>query len=282
MTAAQRISLDPIAEPLAAPRIDRFWEPSTRGSGRRSGQYDVVVCYGWRAASSWIALWRPKCQVPSSSSARRRLCCRDAEVRGWKVLVKRNLIPRILHLADRAFVPSSRAARFLREMGLKDDRIFFTPYVVDSDFFQQTAKRVDRTARRMRKGVPSGVVVALFVGMLVAWKRPLDLLEAASRVEGIHLVVAGDSELRSSVWRRANEAAGDLVKDGETGYVMSVGDVEALADHLLLMAGNPDVRQSLGEAAHRRIASWTREQNAHPFAAACVELTRPAQQVTIR
>jgi hypothetical protein len=65
-------------------------------------------------------------------------------------------------------------------------------------------------------------------------------------------------------------------------YVVSVGDVEALADRLRLMAGSPDVRQSLGEAARRRIASWAREQNAHAFAAACVELMKPAQQVTIR
>jgi glycosyltransferase involved in cell wall biosynthesis len=259
------------------------------------------------------------------------MCCRDAEDRDGS--------PRealFLQLADNAFVPSSRAAWFLREMGLKDDRIFSTPYVVDSDTFQQTARRVDRTAGRMRLGVPSGVVVDLFVGKLIAWKRSLGLLEAASRVEGIH-VVAGDGELRSIVERRANEpdltgrvqllgfanqaalpevyafsdvlvlpskfvpfglvvneafaaerptivsgGASDPAKDGETGYVVWVGDVEELADRLHLMAGSADVRQGLGEAARRRIASWAREQNAHAFAAARIELTKPAQQVTIR
>ena len=87
---------------------------------------------------------------------------------------------------------------------------------------------------------------------------------------------------RPALVTEACGAAGDVVWDGETAYVVQTGDIEALADRLRLMVRTPEVRQSLAEATHCWVASWTPEQNAHAFAAACVKLTKPAQQVTIR
>ena len=45
-------------------------------------------------------------------------------------------------------------------------------------------------------GSPSDAPVALFVAKLVPWKRPQDLLKAAARVEGLHVVLAGSGPLR--------------------------------------------------------------------------------------
>ena len=64
-------------------------------------------------------------------------------------------------------------------------------------------------------------------------------------------------------------AAGDLVRNGETGYVVSVGDVAALAERLALLARDPELRRTMGEKARARIAEWGPKQNAEAFAQAC-------------
>jgi len=47
-------------------------------------------------------------------------------------------------------------------------------------------------------------------------------------------------------------AIGEAVSDGQEGFLIGAGDVEALADRMLRLAGDPDLRHRMGEAARRR------------------------------
>jgi teichuronic acid biosynthesis glycosyltransferase TuaC len=60
---------------------------------------------------------------------------------------------------------------------------------------------LDREAARARLGLPDGVRVLLWVGGLVPVKQPLDavLAFAASREEGLRLVLVGDGPLRGEI-----------------------------------------------------------------------------------
>ena len=69
-------------------------------------------------------------------------------------------------------------------------------------------------------------------------------------------------------------AAGDLVRDGETGFVISVGNVESLAGRLEVLAREPGLRRKLGENARARIAMWGLRHNVEAFAEACSTLAR--------
>jgi glycosyltransferase involved in cell wall biosynthesis len=71
-------------------------------------------------------------------------------------------------------------------------------------------------------------------------------------------------------------AAGDLVWDGETGFVIGVGDVEALAGCLRKLASGPEVVRKMGARARERISEWGPGQNAEAFARACLELAGKA------
>ncbi len=51
-------------------------------------------------------------------------------------------------------------------------------------------------------------------------------------------------------------AAADLVTDGENGYVISAGDVDALTERLRRMTSDPALARSMGEQSLRRIARW--------------------------
>jgi len=47
-------------------------------------------------------------------------------------------------------------------------------------------------------------------------------------------------------------AIGEAVSDGQEGFLIDPGEVAALADRMCRLAGDPDLRQRMGEAARRR------------------------------
>ena len=54
----------------------------------------------------------------------------------------------------------------------------------------------------------------------------------------------------------------DLVEHGKTGLVYPCGDVEALARVLSQALRDPDTLRRMGEAARRRMESWSPRENA--------------------
>jgi glycosyltransferase involved in cell wall biosynthesis len=53
----------------------------------------------------------------------------------------------------------------------------------------------------------------------------------------------------------------DLVREGETGFVFPVGDIEALSALLQRALQSPERLKRIGEAARERMASWSPTQN---------------------
>lgn len=161
-----------------------------------SGEFDVVVCYGYRMASAWIAF------VAARRSGSALVFTTDAhswEVqegpKTWKSALKRVIVPRIFSFVDAVFAPSSASVEHIRQMGLDEGRIFMTPNVVANEFFAR-AQTPSSIELRRSWGVPEGARVALYVAKLVPWKRPLDLLNAAIDVDGLHVVIVGSGVLR--------------------------------------------------------------------------------------
>jgi glycosyltransferase involved in cell wall biosynthesis len=314
------------------PGLDRLFgliNPGLWETIRRE-RFHIVVCYGYRAASFWIAALAAKVSDASLvlTTDAHTLAPRDG--RRWKGVAKRLLLPLAFGLADAAFVPSTRSAAMLRGLGLPENKVFLTPYAVDTAFFQDRASRVDRAQVRRQWGIPEDTLVALFVGKLAPWKRPADLLEAVAYNDRLSAVFAGEGPMRLALESRAhaldldkrvkflgfinqtalpaayaaadvlvlpsayepfglvvNEAfacglpavvseacgaAGDLVQEGKTGYIMPVGAVDALADRLSRLGADPVLRKALAAGAKRRIARWGPRQNVEAFVEACLAL----------
>jgi len=295
----------------------------------RTGEFDVVVCYGYRTVSFWIAAIAAKWYGSSLVFTTDAHSWDVREGPKWKSALKRLLVPRILGIADAVFAPSSAAAAHLHRMGVEERRIFLTPYVVDNAFFAEAA---DRSRIRLRRSweVPDDAPLALYVAKLVPWKRPQDLLEAAARVRGLHVAMAGDGRSRPELEARAarkdlsgrvhflgfinqtelpdvyraadflvlpseyepfglvvNEAfacgltavvstacgcAGDLVRNGETGFVVPVGDTVALSVQLETLATDIELRTELAKRARSLIDKWGPRENVAAVTAACRRL----------
>lgn len=79
-----------------------------------------------------------------------------------------------------------------------------------------------------------------------------DLLILSSDYEGVPLVVLEAMAAGKPVISTAVGGVPELVVDGITGFLVPPGQPEALAQAILKLATNPELRQSMGEAAQRR------------------------------
>jgi len=124
-----------------------------------------------------------------------------------KVRVKQWILPAIFRMATVALAPSAATADYLRNLGVPDDRIVITPFVVDNDYWASRAAAVDRLAVRSAWGISDRrSIVLLFCAKLQPWKRPQDVLRAFAQanVPDAHLIIAGDGPLRAELEAEAS------------------------------------------------------------------------------
>jgi glycosyltransferase involved in cell wall biosynthesis len=93
----------------------------------------------------------------------------------------------------------------MRSLGLPDDRVTLTPYVVDNDWWLVQSARVHCAAVRASWGAAAADLVVLFCAKRQPWKRPADLLQAFAKAKAPRglLVFAGEGPLRAQLEREA-------------------------------------------------------------------------------
>lgn len=163
-----------------------------------------------------------------------------AQVAGRGVQVRLELMGR---WGDEAF--RLQCIRFLEEKGLSD-RVNFLGVKQDKEKFSRFA----------------GCDIFCFPSHFEAESFGLVLLEAMQFAKP---VVA-------TAWR----GIPSVVRDGVNGFLVPVGDPDALASRLLELAGDPSLRERMGEEGRRIFASeFTLERFRENMAAALTEAARP-------
>jgi len=173
----------------------------------REGHFDAVLCYvGYVRASFWIGCFAAKFSHTAFLFGTDANTLTPRDGRMWKRRVKRIFWPFLFRIPDQVIVPSSGSFDLMRSLGIPDDRITLTPYVVDSDWWLAESARVDRDAVRTSWGASPKDIVILFCAKLQPWKRPLDLLQAFAKVSlpNARLIFAGEGPLRSSLEAEAS------------------------------------------------------------------------------
>jgi len=78
---------------------------------------------------------------------------------------------------------------------------------------------------------------------------------------------------RPAIVSNACGAAGNLVTEGETGFVFSVGDLNALQDCIRVLVENGGLAAEMGNKARALVEDeWSPQANAEAFAKACLTL----------
>jgi glycosyltransferase involved in cell wall biosynthesis len=165
----------------------------------RKGEFDAVLCYvGYVRSTFWISLFAAKTSGVAFLFGTDATTLASRSGGAWKRIVKRILWPYLFRCADQVIVPSSGARELMRKLGLPDDRVTLTPYVVDNDWWLAKSAGIDRDAVRRSWGASPDDAVILFCAKLQPWKRPFDLLHAfiEARLPNAILVFAGEGSLR--------------------------------------------------------------------------------------
>jgi len=191
------------------PGIDRFFGLINPGLWKlvRQGRFDCLIVYGYAYLSFWLAILSAKSARIPLILATDATCLAPRDGRGWKIPLKRILLPRIYGLADIVCATSSATIEFLRSLGIPEDCIVLCHYTVDNDYFAQATAKVNRIEVRQRWNIPDDAVVILFCGKLVPWKRPQDVLRAFAAINQqpqvisnpVYLIYAGEGILRQSL-----------------------------------------------------------------------------------
>jgi glycosyltransferase involved in cell wall biosynthesis len=183
----------------------------------RGGNFDALLCYvSYRRASFWIALLAAKLSGAAFLFGTDTTTLDAIDGRSWKRSVKRALWPMLFRLADQVIVPSSGSLELMRRLGISEERVTLTPYVVDNEWWIAEAGKADREVMRKRWGAGADEAVILFCAKLQPRKRPQDLLAAFERLDPdvlkkSILVFAGEGPLRGQLEGQA-ASLGDRVR----------------------------------------------------------------------
>lgn len=195
-------------------------------------RYDALVVYGWSYPVSWLAFALARLRgIPF-------LLYGDTNIRDPGTFLpgplRRGVVSALLRLSAGALYTGTFNRDFYIRHGLPPDRLWFSPYAVDSGHFAAG----DRAQARARLGLRDDTVYALFVGTLVERKRPLALLEAVSALqrEGhrVGALFAGTGALEEPLARRVGELEATeihrlgFVNQGELPDLYAAADVFVL------------------------------------------------------
>ncbi len=128
------------------------------------------------------------------------------------------------------------AQKHLERHNIADNRIFFSPYCVDSDFFQSQKEKFNRVDSRKTLGISNNEIALLYCGKLIPRKAPLLLVKALANVnqENLSLIVVGDGPLREFFEKEARAVLGQrlhmagFVNQSKLGQYYRAADVFVL------------------------------------------------------
>ena len=141
---------------------------------------DVVHVHGYAQLTTLRALlWCNFKRIPVLLSADSSLLYRRP---AWKRFLKDLLLPRLMHLFYGVIATGDNNATYYERYGVKSARIYPCPFTVDEALLNQAKndKSVLSNQYRAKYAIDADEIVLLFVGKLVSWKRPQDLLNALS------------------------------------------------------------------------------------------------------
>ncbi len=101
---------------------------------------------------------------------------------------------------------------------------------------------------------PAGTVhFAGWVGDMNSFYHALDVNMLTSISETFSYAITEGARMHCATICTAVGGLPKVVIDGETGYLISVGDVETMAERMVELAGNPQRRSELGRAIHEKV-----------------------------
>jgi len=190
------------------PGLDHFAGVDTPNIGTRLRNFDAVILMGWFLKCFHQALWAAKLRnIPVMVRGDSHL---DTPRSAWKRFAKEMSYPIFLRLFDGALAVGQRNREYWRHYHYPEQRIFDAPHCVDNNWFASRATESASVCIRRKLGIGQDAKVVLFAGKLIALKRPLDVITAASLLKargcGVEVLIAGSGPLEQQLKDAAHSA----------------------------------------------------------------------------
>lgn len=172
------------------------------GASILQSKFDALLIHGWALTTNWLAwaIAAARCVPLLLRGETNGL----AEPAGVKRTAKRIALKAFFSQVAGFLAIGTNNANFYKSYGVREERIFWTPYAVDNDFFMERGRRLAGQKRFLheKEGILPDLPVILFCGKLIEQKRPFDLLKAFASLEGYlkaSLIFVGDGPLRAEM-----------------------------------------------------------------------------------
>lgn len=226
------------------PRIEEVTAKLPTAHGLRSHfarfRPDVVLLTAY-AGRFHLGAWRAARSVGAKVIIRHEASDVAVSRSRLKGALRDFLLRRFYTRLDGFAVIGTEARRHLLRLGVPERKMVPAPYCVDSDFFAGEVVRWGPRREELRRelGISPDDLAVVFSGKLVAKKDPLLIPAALQRLDSslrkrVHLLVAGDGELRGELERECRGAIGPRAHFLGFLNQSEIGRAYAAADLLVL------------------------------------------------
>jgi|APSaa5957512535_1039671.scaffolds.fasta_scaffold31261_3 glycosyltransferase involved in cell wall biosynthesis len=152
-------------------------------------RYDSVLIQGYHTINSWLILVASK--LSNTKIIFRGEAIPKKKRKGWRSNISTKLAKKFLKSCDVVMYSCSGNLEYWQKLDVPERKFFFIPCAVDNDYFQNNYQKLIPLEEGIRKdlGIASDDFVILFSARFTKRKRPLDLIEAVTKVSSQKVVV---------------------------------------------------------------------------------------------
>lgn len=152
--------------------------------------------------------------------------------------------------------PLKGQAEFLKaavQVGQEFPSAYFIVAGTDNSSGQTNAAALQELAIRLK--ITGRVRVVPWLDDIAQLYCALDVFVSASHTESFGLAIAEAMASGTAVVATRTAGASEIIRDGETGLLVPIGDADGLAETLIELLRNTDRRTRLGDAAQRAVSA---------------------------
>jgi glycosyltransferase involved in cell wall biosynthesis len=199
-----------------------------------------IIAHGWSPVSSIILIIFAKILGHKTYLRAETPLIHEKLKVGFKHKIRKYFVANFMFkFIDKFLYIGSQNKAFYKFYGIEDCKLFFTPYVVNNDFFLKKSLEIDKYHIRSKLGIPIDSKVVLYSGKLIPKKNPVDLLKAFHNLnkKNTFLVFMGEGELRNALeaYIKENKMKNVLI----TGFINQslIAEYYKLADIFTMVSG---------------------------------------------
>ena len=202
----------------------------------------IVIVNGWSYFSTLLTIFTGKLLGKKIWLRAENPLNQELE-KSKKILFAKKIIFKFLlfPFINKFLYIGTESRKFFEYYGIKSERLLFTPYAVDNDYFRQQHRDLpDSNMLKSMLNLPLDKKIILFSGKYIEKKRPMDLVKAFFLLNDptTILVMVGEGELRNEMEQFivTNNISGIIL----TGFVnqSEISKYYAVADVFVMCSGS--------------------------------------------